>query len=235
MSDPRKPVFDAVRAISPSSVFNVPENIVALHNLLDAFKAERERPAAYQLKAPSTFFIEARKVTGSLNQEQVDTINSLLSAASHWSVGCLAYGLATAWHEARLTPIAEIGKGKSKSYGKPGKYGQAPYGRGLVQITWDANYEWADEICTKAGLIQKGDILKDFDLAMRPDIATLILVKGMETGAFTGKRVTDYIGDYGTVEGFRQARRVINGMDRAGDIAAYAVMFQQALKSGVWS
>ncbi len=39
--DPRKPVFDAVRAIAPAGLFNDPGNILALDNLLDAFGARR--------------------------------------------------------------------------------------------------------------------------------------------------------------------------------------------------
>lgn len=41
MTDPRKPVFDAVRAIAPAGLFNDPGNILALDNLLDAFGAQR--------------------------------------------------------------------------------------------------------------------------------------------------------------------------------------------------
>ena len=234
MSDPRKPVFDAVRSISPSSVFNKPDNINALHNLLDAFGAARESNESKQMKDAGVFYAGLRKVTGPLNEIQVKIIEAVLKSASHWTIGELAYGLATAWHECRLMPIEEIGKGKGKAYGVPGKYAQAPYGRGLVQLTWDVNYEWADKICSDAGLIPKGAILKDFSLVMRPDIATMILIKGMETGAFTGKRVGDYVGELGTVEGFRQARRVINGMDRAGDIASYAMTIQQGIIAGGW-
>jgi len=41
VSDPRKATFDAVRAISPTGLFNDPGNILALNNLLDAFGAQR--------------------------------------------------------------------------------------------------------------------------------------------------------------------------------------------------
>lgn len=42
MTDPRTPVFEAVRAIGRAGLFNDPGNILALHNLLDAFGAPRE-------------------------------------------------------------------------------------------------------------------------------------------------------------------------------------------------
>lgn len=186
------------------------------------------------MRDPAAFFAATRRITGSLNQVQVDTINGLLAAAAHWPIGWLAYGFATAWHEARLEPVEEIGKGKGRTYGAAGKYGQAQYGRGLVQLTWDRNYEWADAAASEAGLIQKGDILKDFDLVMRPDIATFILVAGMEGGHFTGKSLASYIGPRGTMGQFTDARRIINGTDRAEMIAGYAVKFQDAADAGRW-
>jgi putative chitinase len=184
---------------------------------------------------PAAFFAAVRKITGPLNSTQVETINGLLASAAHWPVGWLAYGLATAWHEARLMPVEEIGKGKGRPYGIPGKYGQAQYGRGLVQLTWDTNYEWADKAVAEAGLLPRGAILADFSLVMRPDIAAFILVKGMEDGAFTGKSLGDYVGQRGTVAEFTEARRIINGTDRAAMIAGYAVQFQDAAVSGGWA
>jgi hypothetical protein len=186
------------------------------------------------MKDPDPFFRAVRRITGALDQAQVDTINGMIASAAHWPIGWLAYGFATAWHEARLKPIEEIGAGAGKAYGKKGKYGQAQYGRGLVQLTWDVNYEWADEACANAGLIVKGAILKNFALVMRPDIATFILVTGMEGGHFTGKSLADYIGPRGTAEQFMQARRIINGMDKAQLIAGYAEAFQDAIDAGKW-
>lgn len=179
---------------------------------------------------PPIFFDLLKKVTGKLDQVQVDTINRLLVGASHWPASWLAYGLATAWHEARLKPIPEWGRGKGKAYGKPGKYGQAQYGRGLVQLTWDKNYAWAD-----AALGLNGSLLRNFDRALEPDIAARILVLGMETGAFTGKSLKNYLtGEAATREQFRQARRIINGMDKADLIAGHAERFLTALVAGVW-
>ena len=184
-----------------------------------------------ELFKPEMFFAAVKAITGPLNQIQVDTINGLLAGASHWSVAWLAYGLATAWHEARLKPIPEIGKGRGRYYGKPGKhFGQVPYGRGLVQLTHDTNFEWAD-----AALGLNGSLLRNFDRALEPAIASRILVLGMETGAFTGKALRHYLsGEVGTFEQFRQARRIINGTDRDKLIAGYAEKFQAALLAGKW-
>jgi putative chitinase len=183
------------------------------------------------LEAPEFFFDHVRKITGPLEQVQVDIINRLLSAASHWSIGWLAYGLATAWHEARLKPIEEWGKGKGKPYGKVNSTGKAPYGRGLVQLTWHGNYERADD---ELGL--GGSLVKNYDRALEPEIAVKILVQGMERGWFTGKSLGTYITPgHGTHAEFVEARRIINGTDKQELIAGYADRFKDALVAGGWS
>lgn len=183
----------------------------------------------HALQNPEAFYAKVRKLTGPLDQVQVDTVQGLLTAAAQWPIGFLAYGLATAWHEARLRPCEEIGKGRGRPYARPGKYGQPQYGRGLVQLTWDRNYEWADK-----ALGLNGALLADFNLALRPDIATGILVKGMEEGAFTKHRLGRYMVDRGTHDAFVRCRRIINGTDRAEMIAGYADHFQLALDDGGW-
>lgn len=184
----------------------------------------------YTMTDPGAFFTAVRAITGPLDQVQVDTINRLLAGATRWRATWLAYGLATAWHEARMKPIPEWGKGKGRAYAKPGKYGQSQYGRGLVQLTWDFNYEWADK-----ALGLNGSLLRNFDRMLEPDISARTLVLGMETGAFTGKALRHYLtGDNATREQFRQARRIINGMDKADLIAGYAERFLMAIAKGGW-
>jgi len=179
---------------------------------------------------PDMFYAAVKAVTGKLDQVQVDTINRLLIGAAHWPVSWLAYGLATAWHEARFKPIPEWGKGKGRPYAKPGKYGQSQHGRGLVQLTWDFNYEWADK-----ALGLNGSLLRNFDRALEPDIAARILILGMETGAFTGKGLRKYLsGEAGTFDQFKAARRIINGTDKDAMIAGHAEKFQAALLAGKW-
>lgn len=179
----------------------------------------------------AAFFREVRKFTGPLDQVQVDTINRILDGANHWSTCWLAYALATAWHECRLRPIPEIGKGRGRKYGKPGKwYGQVPYGRGLPQVTWDFNYEWLD-----AALGLNGSLLRNFDRMLEPDISARALILGMETGSYTGKALKNYLsGEFATRAQFVPCRRIINGTDKADLIAGYAVNFQNAARVGRW-
>ena len=178
----------------------------------------------------AAFYAGVRKVTGPLDQVQVETITALRNAAVDWSSAWLAYGLATAYHEARFKPQNEWGKGQGHPYGLPGKHGQAQYGRGLVQLTWDRNYEAAD-----AGLGLGGKLLANFDLANDPDIAARILVWGMAGGKFTGVGLARFLPDrLGTHPQFVAARKIINGTDRNDLIAGYADHFQDALMAGGW-
>ena len=124
----------------------------------------------------------------------------------------LAYILATAFHETarKCCPITEYG---SAAYLRSKKY--FPYiGRGLVQITWQKNYE-------RYGISNPAD-------ALTWPTALHVCFDGMVTGKFTGKKLSDYIS--GSHVDFIGARRIINGTDRASLVAGYAKSFQSALK-----
>lgn len=188
--------------------------------------------AGRALANAEAFYVGVRKVTGSLDQLQVMIIEDLLKAASDWGVGWLAYGLATAWHESRMKPIEEWGKGKGRAYGAVNSTGKAPYGRGLVQLTWHDNYVRADK---ELGL--NGSLSANYDRALEPEIAVAILVRGMAKGWFTGKSLGTYMAKEaaGTASQFKDARRIINGTDKADLIAGYASKFQEALIGGGWA
>lgn len=187
------------------------------------------------LGQPSAFFASARAALGTLEQSQVEGFNALLKAIgeARWPASWSAYGLATAWHETAKTlqPVKEA-YWLSESWRKQHLRYYPYYGRGYVQITWKKNYERADE---ELGL--DGQLTADLDLALRPDIAARILVWGMETGAFTGKKLADYLPIDGAAghEAFKQSRRIINGTDRADDIAKIADKMQGALLVGEWA
>lgn len=243
----RSAIFEAVRSKARPGLFNDAGHVLALDNLLDAFGVPRdeivvEGRRVHRLADAHLFFDGVRKVTGALNSRQAETINALLTAAAHWPLSWLAYALATAHHEARLEPIHEKGGKAYLSKYDTGKLaaalGNTPAadgdgilyaGRGLCQITGRANYE-------KAGKFLGLDLLGKPDLALEPEHATRILVWGMESGAFTGKALKDYLPDRrGTHSQFVQARRIINGTDKADLIAGYADKFQVALSAGRWA
>lgn len=179
------------------------------------------------------FWKATRKLFGgSLTQAQVNGIETILAASEGLPIGHRAYLLATAKHETADTmqPITEYGGRKyfdkydtgklAKALGNtPDKDGDGYRyrGRGYVQITGRANY-------AKAGGKLGVDLIANPEAALNPDIAARILVRGCSEGWFTGKKLDDYLPD-----DFRNARRVVNGTDKADLIASYAIEFGKAL------
>lgn len=180
----------------------------------------------------TTFYTYVRRAPfgGRLLQKQIDGMEAILKtweASGSSDLRHLAYELATTFHEtdATMEPIREYGRGKGKRYGKPGRNGgQIPYGRGLVQLTWDENYERADR-----ELAMGGRLVKNYDLALQPSIAARILHRGMTEGWFTGKRLRDYFNT--ASNDAENARRIINGTDKAKLIASYHKAFRDALEA----
>jgi len=60
--------------------------------------------------------------------------------------------------------------------------------------------------------------------------------RGMDEGWFTGKAFDHFLPKQGaaTRDQFVEARRIINGKDKATAIADYAVTFQRALQGAGW-
>jgi len=193
---------------------------------------------SHGLASPAKFFdyVRTRAPLGpSLSPEEVAGCERILAAcaAEAFPVSWAAEVLATDYHETAgtMTPIREYGKGHGKPYGKPGRNGgQVPYGRGDVQLTWDENYERADRELNLGGAL-----IANYELALDPAISARIIVRGMEQGWFTGKRLGDYLPGQADVHQFANSRRVVNGLDKAALIAGYAMTFQAALQAGGWS
>jgi len=220
----RTAIFDAIKEARGGASYAQAE-VARIDALLDSLGVPGNGARFANAEA---FWTGLRKVTGALDAVQTDIVTRLLDATGDWGNGWLAYALATAWHESRLKPIEEWGKGKGHEYGKINATGKAPYGRGLVQLTWHGNYERAD-----AELSLGGALVKNYDLALDPAIAVQIMVRGMAKGWFTGKSLGTYIGKgLATEPEFVQARRIINGTDKAALIAGYAVKIQDALIAG---
>jgi putative chitinase len=186
----------------------------------------------------SAFFAGVRPLFGGeLSQPQVDGINTILEAWEKYGDDDprkLAYILATAKHETANTmqPVREtLAKTDAKAkeiLTKAWKAGKLPwvkkdywssgfFGRGFVQLTHAANYE-------KAGKALGIDLVANPSRAMDPTISSAILVRGMMEGWFTGKKLSDYPHD------FIEARRIVNGTDKAQLIAGYAYRFLEAIE-----
>lgn len=172
------------------------------------------------------------------SQLQVDSINAILRECKNQAILDLrhiAYIFATAYHEAydydgkstgraqRLVPITEKGSDK---YLKSKKY--YPFiGRGFVQLTWEANYKkYYPHIKARFNV----DILKHPEALLNPQISAFVLVHGMKYGLFTGKSLSDYFNRKDNDP--RNARRIINGKDKAEQISNYYNLFLKIVSYG---
>ncbi|MGZ2448524.1 putative chitinase [Rhizobium ruizarguesonis] len=188
------------------------------------------------------FYIASLRLHGgSLKQSQVNGYTFLLNAweqgyAGTYPLQYLAYALATAFHETAETmmPIHEYGAisyfdkydtGKMATVlgNTPAKDGDGYLwrGRGYVQLTGKRNYLYASSALKLPSLAVKPDLATD------PHIAAQIMFTGMINGWFTGKKLKDY----NLPTGFQKvnARRIINGTDKAAKIAGHYDDYMAAL------
>lgn len=176
------------------------------------------------MKIDKDFFYKTSrnlKLFTALSQRQVDSINLLLDNAEVYFTDKrhIAYLLATTYHETAYTmlPIKEYG---SVEYLKSKKY-YPYYGRGYVQITWLDNYRAFSKITGY-------DLVKDPDICYKPEVAAKIACHGMLHGSFTGKKLVDYFNDKKTDP--INARKIINGLDKAAKIAGHYMKFLECLQ-----
>lgn len=175
------------------------------------------------------FFEHARGqlFDGKLRQSQVDGLSAILdewdgkyaNKDDRW----LAYMLATTHHETDRTmqPIEEYGKGKGRDYGVADPAtGQTYYGRGFVQLTWKTNYQAMGK---KLGV----DLVNHPALALGLKVATQILFLGMMEGTFTGVKLSNYFNP--NKDDWVNARKIINGLDKANLIATYGKSYYAAI------
>ena len=146
--------------------------------------------------------------------------------AAGLSTAQTAYVLATNHWESNGTmkPVEEgyyLGGERARRFQRSTRY-YPYYGRGFPQITWEENYQ---KLGVRLGM---GDALvKNPALALDPDTAIKIAVIGMTEGLFTGRKLSDYINS--TKTDFIGARRIVNGTDKAKQIADLADLYLDAL------
>jgi hypothetical protein len=186
------------------------------------------------------FFDHYRTLFGALTQQQVDGLEFLLGKIEQdQRLGDLrkaAYTLATIKHETAHTfqPIHEFGSNERfvRLYGPGTRVGRnlgnrtnadaiAFHGRGYVQLTGRNNYTRAKD---KIG----PDFVTNPDIALQPENAYEVLVRGMSEGWF-GKKLGQFIVE-GRPPNYEGARQTVNGHDRAGDIAQIARRMEETLR-----
>lgn len=177
--------------------------------------------------------------TGGFLQEQVDGVDAVIDAVEeHGDISRdqFSYIMATVYHETarRMAPVREsLAKTDEgaiaalrRAYGHKAYLKRVNdhvyYGRGFVQLTWSYNYRAAGE---KLGI----NLYDNPDLAMEPRISAKILVRGMMEGWFTTKALPAYVAN--GKRDFINARRVVNGTDKAKLIAGYVRWFDMAAKA----
>lgn len=157
-----------------------------------------------------------------------------------------AYELATARRESHLGNWPNEFGGNAyfeKKYGPKSSHrddlqnthpgdGAKFHGRGLVQITGRRNYtDWTQRLANENYLHngEAADLVNNPALAADPQIAAHIAVVGSRDGTFTNHKLGDYVNDKQT--DYYHARRVINGLDHAQEIADQATSFQHVLEA----
>jgi predicted chitinase len=133
-----------------------------------------------------------------------------------------SYVLATAyWETARTMKPVKEAYWLSEGWRKNNLRYYPWYGRGYVQLTWEDNYK-------RAGRKLNLDLTTNPDSVMEPEVSAKIMVVGMLEGWFTGKRLSQYINS-DTVD-YVNARRIVNGTDKAREIAEIAVKYENLLE-----
>ncbi|WP_283194981.1 glycoside hydrolase family 19 protein [Rhizobium sp. AN80A] len=196
------------------------------------------------------FFFDTVRGTlfnGTLSAPQVEGMTAILNfweermpdADPRW----LAYILATAFHETAYTmqPVREtlattdaraveilekaFAGGKlswvKTPYWRPDADGKSWLGRGLVQLTHKRNYEAMSPL---VGI----DLVANPDRAMEMGPAVSILIEGMVRGSFSRHKLADHLN--ATSDDWINARRIVNGTDRAEKLAGYGKTFLAALR-----
>jgi hypothetical protein len=183
---------------------------------------------------------------GKMSQSQADGISKILDAWEPQLSGMddrwLAYMLGTVHHETGRTmqPVRETfaktdegaikildkaWKAKKltwvlKPYWRIDENGKSWLGRGLVQLTHKANY-------VNMGKLIGIDLVSRPDVAMQPETAVKIMTHGMMQGAFTGRKLGDFFNQ--ARADWRNARSIINGVERADLVASYAKKYYAAI------
>lgn len=206
---------------------NGPKTQAAIAEFCERERADRDDFTAFLLEKISQLPVESYRSADDL----AGTVKRLCKSVYVDVPAVWAYIMATVQHETAdaYYPVGEafyIRDERSRErYLRSCAY-YPFYGRGLVQLTWDFNYQRYSDIL---GIDFMADEASR-DKLLEPEISLFVLVHGMLTGTFTGRRVGDYI--RAGQHDFINARRVVNGLDKAELIKGYADQWLQYYLGG---
>lgn len=178
------------------------------------------------LKMVEDFYLKTLKTKMSdQSKKGFNQILDFVQKDNSWQdIRQLAYFFASIGHESAwyFLPIKEKrARPGQRVYEVQNRYWNTGYyGRGIIQLTHKRNYE----LFTK---LLKIDLVKNPDKALDAEISYKIASFGMQNGSFTGKKLSDYINSKEC--DYHNARRIVNGTDRAQDIANMAKKFENML------
>ncbi len=189
--------------------------------------AENLRP----ISIDRTYFFDRIKKLGlfsRLTEKQVAGMSAILDEWEQQKLSDnrqLAYIFATIYHETydwnkpmrEMYPTREKG---TEQYLKSKPY-YPFYGRDFCHTTWRANY-------VKVRRFTGIDVVTYPDKIAELPLAAKVCVHFMVTGLYTGRKLADYIS--GSKCDYINARRVINGTDKANLVAGYAIKFESSLR-----
>lgn len=182
-----------------------------------------------------------------LSPVQVQCAEAILRAGAGLRLDALAYVLATAWHEAKLTPqrenmnysakrIREVWPGRPYAvrYANNPKglanhvYGDRLGNRPGTDDGWNFRGGGLDQLTGRDNYTRVG-IAGAPDTILNPEVAVRSLVNGMTLGRYRGHKLSDFFTD--TQSDFVGARAVVNAdVKRVGPpVAVYALAFRDAL------
>jgi len=189
------------------------------------------------------FFNGTRGILGSLDQSQVDGLNEILDcvrADDKWFTD-LRYvasflGNVTIETAHHFKPIREFGGKTYFNQYEPGtpkghalgntEDGDGYFfrGAGYEQVTGRKNFTLAAQLC---GI----DCVTNPELLLIPKNSYTVCARFSIEGLFTGRRLTQYITAKTT--DYLNSRRVINGLNRAGEISHLSKDFELTLKDAL--
>lgn len=179
-----------------------------------------------------------------ITNKQIEGLNALLDGCVKYGITDLrmiAYILGTAyWETARtMQPIEEYRKGAGRPYGKKLKAEKKNgknvpyswpdkiyYGRGHTQNTWYENYAMLQK---RPFAVKNGwKFLENPELLLQMEPSVWATIHCMWHGLYTGVGLRNYFND--TETDWVNARRIINGTDKAEKIADLSKAFYRALQ-----